>query len=114
MQHWLRGGKEDEKERIADLVKFGIDETDAAAYIAAQGDPAPIMYAVWPQNEEALTVFFRLKRQWRLHPFNGTPVGLDHAAIPPTLRLMGIRSRCWPALFDRLGICENIVLAGRG
>nr|MBL8412717.1 DUF1799 domain-containing protein [Dechloromonas sp.] len=113
MRHWLRGGKEDQQERIADLVRFGIDEADARRYLEEEGEVAAERFAVWPQNEEALTVFFRLKRQWRISPLSGRPLGLDHAAIPPTLRLMGIPSRRWPALFDSLALCEDTVLEER-
>lgn len=113
MRHWLRGGKEDEGERIADLMKFGVSEAEARDYLNAQGEPAPEVFGVWAANEEALGVFLRLKRQWRLHPFSGKPVGLDHVAIPATLRLMGIPAKRWPGIFSMLGVCEDVVLGGR-
>jgi len=113
VRHWQRGGKEDQKERISDLVRFGLDEADARRYLEEEDAVGTACFAVWPQNEEALTVFFRLKRQWRINPLSGRPLGLDHAAIPPTLRLMGIPSRRWPALFDSLALCEDTVLDGQ-
>ena len=113
MQHWLRGGVEDERERIADLMRFGVSEAEAKAFVSDDA-PRPAVFGVWAGNAEVLQVFFRLKRQWRLHPFNGKPVGLDHTAIPPTLQLMGIPRRKWPGLFDQLAVCENTVLEGRG
>jgi len=110
VRHWLRGGTEDEGERIGDLVRFGVSEAEALAFIDAQGEPAPVVFGVWPANEQVLTVFFRLKRQWRLHPISGAPVGLDHAAIPATLQLMGIAEAGWPALFAKLDGCAEVVL----
>lgn len=110
MRHWLRGGVEDQAERIADLLKFGVDEAEARAWVMAQGEPAPAVFGVWPGNAEALAVFLRLKRQWRLHPFSGKALGLDHAAIPSTLTLMGIPRKRWPALFDSLELCEEVAL----
>lgn len=113
MRHWLRGGAEDESERIADLMKFGVSEAEARDYVAAQGEAAPAVFGVWADNEEALAVFLRLKRQWRLHPFSGKPLGLDHAAIPSTLMLMGVPRKRWPGVFDRLAVCEDVALGGR-
>lgn len=110
MRHWLRGGVEDEGERIADLVRFGVSEEAAREFVDSQGEPAPAVFGVWAANEEALGVFLRLKRQWRLHPFTGRPVGLDHAAIPPTLALLGIPRKRWPGLFERLAVCEDVAL----
>ena len=69
---------------------------------------------MWPRNAEALKVFLRLCRQWRLHPYSGRPVGLDHAAIPATLALMGIPRKRWPVLFDQLSVCESVVLEAAG
>lgn len=110
MRHWLRGGIEDQAERIADLVKFGVDEAEARAYVMAEEKPEPAVFGVWPGNAEALAVFLRLKRQWRLHPFSGKALGLDHAAIPSTLMLMGIPRKRWPALFASLAVCEEEAL----
>lgn len=112
MRHWLRGGREDEAERLADLMRFGVSEAEARDYLNAQGDDTPAVFGVWPGNAQALGVFFRLKRQWRLHPFSGKPVGLDHAAIPPTLQMMGIAPEGWPMIFSMLGVCEDVVLGG--
>lgn len=110
MRHWLRGGKEDQSERIADLVKFGVSEAEALAFVSAQAAPVPAVFGVWRGNAEALEVFLRLKRQWRLLPFSGKAIGLDHAAIPPTLQLMGVPRKRWPAVFDALMLCEEAAL----
>ncbi len=114
MRHWLRGGKEDDGERISDLIKFGVSEAEAREFVTG-GEPAEApAFGVWAANAEALGVFLRLKRQWRLHPFSGKPVGLDHAAIPPTLTMMGIAAERWPAIFSMLGVCEDVVLGVGG
>lgn len=114
MRHWLRGGIEDEGERIADLVRFGVSETEARAFLTGQGKAAPAVFGVWAQNEEALGLFFRLKHCWRLHPFNGKPVGLDRGQIESTLRLMRVPAKRWPGLLDQLMVCEDAVLSGGG
>lgn len=113
MRHWLRGGREDQSERLADLMKFGIAEGEAKAWLSTQEDPDEVaVFGVWAENAEALAVFLRLKRQWRLHQFSGKPMGLDHGAIPATLRLMGVSAKRWPVIFSRLGVCEDVVLGG--
>ena len=114
VRHWLRGGKADESERIGDLMRFGVSEEEARRFVEEQGEPGPVSYPVWPRNADALNVFLRLRRQWRLHPYSGRPLGLDHAAIPATLTLMGIPRKRWPALFDQLGACEGVVMEVAG
>jgi len=111
VRHWLRGGVEDEGERIGDLVRFGVSEEDARAFVDAQGEPAPAVFGVWAENVEALTVFLKLRLQWRLHPITGAPVGLDHGAVPATLKLMGIGKKRRLRLFDRLMLCQDVALA---
>ena len=64
------------------------------------------------RTEEVLSVF-PPQTAVAPHPFNGRPIGLDHAAIPPTLRLMGIKRQRWPEIFGSLALCEDAVLEGR-
>ena len=114
MQHWLRGGVEDESERIADLVKFGASEAEARAFLGAQGEPAAGCFGVWPGNSEALELFFRLKRCWRMNPFNNKPQGLDRCQVESTFRLLRVPVKRWAGLLERIEICEAVVLEGRG
>lgn len=112
MQHWLRGGVEDESERIADLVKFGVSEAEARAFLGAQGEPAPAVFGVWAGNSEALELFFRLKRCWRLHPFSGKPLGLDWGQVESKVRLLRVAEDRWVELVGQMEVCEGVVLAG--
>lgn len=114
MRHWRRGGKEDDSEQIADLVKLGASEADARAFVAGGADAGPVVFGVWPANNEALDLFFRLKRCWRLHPFSGKPVGLDRCQIESTFRLLRLPAKKWPALLGKIEVCEATVLEGGG
>ena len=110
MRHWLRGGVEDEGERLKDLLLFGVSEAEAKDYLAAQGEPAKAVFGVWLANEAALGLFFRLKRCWRLHPYSGKPVGLDWAQVESKLRLMRVPGKEWPGLHEGLEVCQEVVL----
>lgn len=110
MRHWLRGAAGNDAEAEDDLKRFGAQPEQAREFIAAQDADDPPAYKVWPDAWEPLAVFLRLKRQWRLHPYSGAPIGLDNTAIPPTLDLMGIPRARWPALFDLLQTCEQAAL----
>ncbi|MDT3708174.1 MAG: DUF1799 domain-containing protein [Thiobacillus sp.] len=61
---------------------------------------------VWPEHEQAVNVFAALLTQWRMAPKGGV-VGLDYAAIPPTLELLGVEREAWPGLFEQLRVMEN-------
>lgn len=60
---------------------------------------------MWPQHIEPVRVFAALLTQWRMTP-SGKLLGLDYAAIPPVLQLLGVRRSKWSALFDQLRIME--------
>lgn len=81
-----------------------------AAARAFVGEPEPTgPFRVLPENWEAVRVFVALSTQWRLAPMGG-PVGLDNAAIPPTLMLMGIGRKRWAEIFERLMVMEGAAI----
>ncbi|MEO5336869.1 MAG: DUF1799 domain-containing protein [Magnetospirillum sp. WYHS-4] len=63
-----------------------------------------------PDNWDALRVFLALGTQWRwiAGPMGARAAGLDYAAIPPTLVLMGMAAT--PALFAQLRAMEGAAL----
>lgn len=61
---------------------------------------------VWPEHEQAVTVFAALLTQWRMAPMGGV-IGLDYSAIPPALEMMGIERAGWPVLFEQVRVMEN-------
>lgn len=84
-----------------------MDETDqalAAFGLVREGQIPEV--GVWPEHEQAVNVFATLLTQWRMGPMGGV-VGLDYAAIPPTLELLGIERSAWPVLFGQVRVMEN-------
>lgn len=60
---------------------------------------------VWPENREATSAFLALRTQWRAGV--GGYTGLDYAAIPITLDLLGIPAEKHKAVFGDLRILES-------
>jgi len=50
-------------------------------------------------------VFCVLSTQWRMAP-SGHMIGLDYAAIPPTLELLEIARAEWPEIFAGVRVME--------
>lgn len=74
--------------------------------MAAQ--PPPVC-DVWPENWPALTLFLAMETQWRVAPSGGY-LGLDYAALPAVLDLLGIAPDRRRALFGDLRVMESEVL----
>lgn len=84
----------------------GRDDTDAALAAFGLVREGESDTGVWPEHEQAVSVFAALLTQWRMAPMGGV-VGLDYAAIPPALELMAIERADWPGLFEQLRVMEN-------
>lgn len=68
------------------------------------------LFAVWPENEEALRIFLALRRCWRYEPMSGQTLGLERPAIESTLKLMRIKRKKHPEIFEQLMIMEDAAL----
>jgi hypothetical protein len=55
---------------------------------AEQPAEAPRLFKVWPENAEAVTMFWRLQTQWRTGPRG--PIGLDYGAAQWLFSLCGV------------------------
>lgn len=65
---------------------------------------------LWAINEPSFVVFDSLSTQWRVG-MNG-PTGLDYAAVPPVLDLLGIKGRKRRRdVFEDLRVLEREALA---
>ena len=76
------------------------------------GDQSPVSEGaptLWACNVAALNLYRRLHTQWRVGP--GGATGLDYAAIPVVLRLIGVPRQEWSDLFEALQVCESEALA---
>ena len=64
---------------------------------------------VWPDNEPAVRLYCAMQSQWRVG-FAG-PTGLDYAALPAVLSLLGVPADAHPDTFDCLRVMEAEALA---
>lgn len=53
-----------------------------------------------------MEVFAALGTQWRLAPMGGV-IGLDYAALMPTLRLLGVARANWREVFADVQVMER-------
>lgn len=72
-------------------------------------EAAGAQHEVWPELLEAVEVFGAIRTQWRTG-MNG-PTGLDYAAIPVALEMIGIERSAWAQMFEDLRVMESAALA---
>lgn len=89
--------------------QLGASEEDIARWTARSSqlgtDEAP--FPLLRENGAAFRLFTALTTQWRRGP-DGTPVGLDYAAIEPTARMLDLTAEA--DLFERLRVLEHAAL----
>lgn len=107
-RHWAAQGRRSviEDERAADPEEW----QQALAEHEAQFDDEEELFPVWPENEEALCVFIRLRRCWRFEPMSGQFLGIERPAIESTLKLMNIKRKKHPEIFENIMIMEDAAL----
>lgn len=66
--------------------------------------------AIFPDNWPIVQAFCTLSTQWRFAP-SGRMIGLDYAAVRPTLALMRVPRADWPEVFEGLRVMEDAALA---
>lgn len=89
------------------MLFFGMpDEADAVAH-----RPTPT-YDVWPENIEVVNLFCSLATQWEFLLEMGTLLhrGLNYSRVESALRLMGVKKKQWPRLFNGLQVMEQAAL----
>ncbi|HRH13179.1 MAG TPA: DUF1799 domain-containing protein [Azonexus sp.] len=82
---------------------------EAQSWLDAAAEGQEQSYGLWPDNWPAFSLFLDLKTQWRPGPMGGV-LGLDYAAIAPTMDLRGIKRKRRGDLFDALQAMEAAVL----
>ena len=106
----MHGGPPDEQGPLAALQAFGASAEqlqEARAALRQRAKDATVL--VFPCNWQAVKLFCLLEGNWRWRP-NGYRDGIDRAALPATLVMMGVPRRSWPALFGKLKIMEAAAL----
>lgn len=72
------------------------------------GSQTPRVFKVWPENAEAVSMFWRLQTQWRWRP-DGRRAGLDYGAVQWLFSLCGVTQPL--ALLEDLQTMEGAYLA---
>lgn len=97
----MYGPKEDaaKAKRDAEAALFGLQPDD----FGASADDG--ISGVWPENLTAVRVFDAMSTQWRV---GGTAVlGLEYAALPAVMRLLGVARSVQADTFECVRILED-------
>lgn len=68
------------------------------------------LFAVWPENVEALSVFIALRRCWRFDGMTGHCYGIDRSSIESTFNMMRIKKKQYPDLLEKIMTMEDAAL----
>jgi hypothetical protein len=83
------------------LQLFGEPSPEAVEHLTAQEE-----FELWPENIEAIEVFFSIQTQWRVGPAGF--VGYDYAGVMAALQFMGLPHS--KDLFGKIRTMERAVL----
>lgn len=69
----------------------------------------PQSFGIWPENALTVRVFFDLEHLWieKQTPDGLRPQGLDHGQIKHTLKLLNVKRRRRPQIYNDLKIMET-------
>jgi len=90
------------------LYRRGPRAEELSAYGLLPEDVAQQAVAVWPEHWPALELLIAMGTQWRTGVSGAT--GLDYAALPAVMDLMGIARGDRRELFDALRVMERAAL----
>jgi hypothetical protein len=97
---WANGGTEQRSDADETAAFFGL--------IRKEKEQRPAVYAVWPENWEAVELFLAMQSQWRHAGMSGVRVGLEYSALPAVFDLLQITDR--RDAFARLQVMEYAAL----
>nr|WP_308633623.1 DUF1799 domain-containing protein [Massilia sp. YIM B02443] len=63
---------------------------------------------IWPENLQAYELFCAMDTQWRIGMAG--PTGLDYAALPMALRMIGAARSDWQQLMADIRVMESAAL----
>lgn len=108
----MRGGRDDRREEIADLIRLGMNEAAARAVFDEEDKGKP--FGLWLSNIEAYNLFVRTWRRWRFSPMTGQRICMDLQQVESAIRLLRIPARRWPELLALMERCEAVALNPEG
>jgi hypothetical protein len=71
-------------------------------------DLATDVVEIWPENVQAYELFCAMDTQWRIGMAG--PTGLDYAALPMALRMIGAARVDWQQLMADIRVMESAAL----
>lgn len=71
-------------------------------------DESDMVIEVWECNADAFYVFEAMWTQWRIGMAGAT--GLDYAAMPVVMDMVGVKKKRRPEVFASVRIMENVAL----
>lgn len=95
-------------DQVRDLVKFGVDEAAARAWVEAADPIENSECVVFPENAAAVRLFARLNLgAWRYSPETGRLLGIIPSELHAVLELSGQARDTWPDLWERLSLMQS-------
>ena len=92
----MRGGRDDRREEIADLIRLGMNEAAARAVFDEEDKGKP--FGLWLSNIEAYNLFVRTWRRWRFSPMTGQRICMDLQQVVQRLPAIGKQGGLHPEL----------------
>lgn len=110
-RHWARGPAGD-PDRVADQFALAGAPLEIVDQVRANEEAKHPLFEVFEENVEAVEAFCALGTQWRIVAGMSGAFwqGLDYAAVPPTLDLMGVPVERRADVFAGLRLMEAAAL----
>jgi hypothetical protein len=108
------GGAEKDSQANAKLAAQ-LEEMGAPPEVVnqARGQTIVFNFAVWPENETALSLWLDMETQWRGQPMGlagARPQGLDYTALFELMHTLGFKRKKREKLFRQLQVMERAAL----
>ncbi len=108
----------DDEDAVQALMAVGVPEALARERVGGQFDaaegaaPAAADVPVLRENWAAVRVFVAMGTQWRYRPagMGSVPAGLEYAALPGVMGLVGVKRRRRGRVFEQVRVMEAVAL----
>ena len=95
-------------DQVRDLVKFGVEEAAARAWVEAADPIEDTDCAVFPANAAAVRIFAALNLgAWRYSSETGRLLGIIPSELQSVLDLSGVPRTAWPELFEKITLLQT-------
>lgn len=95
-------------EQVRDLVKFGVEEAAARAWVEAADPIEDAECVVFPVNVTAVRIFGRMNLgAWRYSSETGRLLGIIPSELQAVFDLSGVPRSEWPDLFEKISVLQS-------